>query len=338
MPGLFVVTCMIPLQMTSGDLIADRRAAYAEALFPDDPQAAADLLRQTLDLVPLWVAGWFRLGEMLGPLDAEAAATAFARALDLDPEDRLGAGLMCDTLRARSLADTMPSAFVETLFDQYAAGFDTALVARLDYRAPQLLRAGLRGRFDRVLDLGCGTGLMGAELRGMAGYLEGWDISGEMLREASAKGIYDRLEKRDLSALSGQSVIAFMGASDIIPGLKDAVPAFKSYKEIADQIGQSRMIFGQRVDAVIGDGMIFAEYNRQLRDQAGGLMFDPNQDVTFQATFAPSDYGMYFRSEALTADFNRCHAEAVADGSLAAINRAWADRYRDTLGDQYLGH
>ncbi|KUP91733.1 type 2 periplasmic-binding domain-containing protein [Tritonibacter horizontis] len=142
----------------------------------------------------------------------------------------------------------------------------------------------------------------------------------------------------DLSALSGQSVIAFMGASDIIPGLKDAVPAFKSYKEIADQIGQSRMIFGQRVDAVIGDGMIFAEYNRQLRDQAGELMFDPNQDVTFQAIFAPSDYGMYFRSEALTADFNRCHAEAVADGSLAAINRAWADRYRDTLGDQYLGH
>lgn len=228
MPGLFVVTCMIPLQMTSGDLIADRRAAYAEALFPDDPQAAADLLRQTLDLVPLWVAGWFRLGEMLGPLDAEAAAAAFARALDLDPEDRLGAGLMCDTLRARSLADTMPSAFVETLFDQYAAGFDTALVDRLDYRAPQLLRAGLRGRFDRVLDLGCGTGLMGAELRGMAGYLEGWDISGEMLREAAAKGIYDRLEKRDLSALSpapagwdliaAADVFAYLGALERITG------------------------------------------------------------------------------------------------------------------------
>jgi len=141
----------------------------------------------------------------------------------------------------------------------------------------------------------------------------------------------------DLSALSGQSVIAFMGASEIIPGLQDAVPSFKSYKEIADQIGQSRMIFGHRVDAVIGDGMIFAEYNRQLREQAD-LMFDPNQDVTFQAIFAPSDYGMNFRTEALTEDFNRCYGEAKAYGTLDAINQKWAERYRDTLGTQYLGY
>ena len=141
----------------------------------------------------------------------------------------------------------------------------------------------------------------------------------------------------ELAALSGKSVIAFMGASEIIPGLKAAVPSFQSYKEIADQIGQSRMIFGHRVDAVIGDGMIFAEYNRQLREQSD-LMFDPNQDVTFQAIFAPSDYGMNFRSEALTADFNRCYAEAKADGSLDAINRKWADRFRETLGTQYLGY
>lgn len=142
----------------------------------------------------------------------------------------------------------------------------------------------------------------------------------------------------DLGALSGQSVIAFMGASEILPGLKDAVPSFKSYKEVADQIGQSRMIFGKRVNAVIGDGMIFAEYNRQLRDQADDLMFDPNQGVTFQAIFAPSDYGMNFRSEALTADFNRCYSEASADGTIDAINKKWADQYRDTLGTQYLGH
>jgi len=142
----------------------------------------------------------------------------------------------------------------------------------------------------------------------------------------------------DLAALAGHSVIAFMGASDILPGLKDAVPSFKSYKEIADQIGQSRMIFGKRVDAVVGDGMIFAEYNRQLREQSGDLMFDPNQSVTFQAIFAPSDYAMNFRDAALAEDFNRCYAEAMADGSIDAINKAWAERYRDTLGTQYLGH
>lgn len=219
---------MIPLQMTSGDLIADRRAAYAEALLPEDPAAAADLFRQALDLAPLWVAGWFRLGEILRDHDTEGAAQAFGHALALDPQDRLGAALMRDTLRDRSLADTMPTAFVETLFDQYAAGFDAALVDRLDYRAPQLLRAGITGRFNRVLDLGCGTGLMGAELRPLAVMLEGWDISSEMLREAKAKAHYDRLEKRDLSALAPVSdqwdlitaadVFAYLGALERIVG------------------------------------------------------------------------------------------------------------------------
>ena len=142
----------------------------------------------------------------------------------------------------------------------------------------------------------------------------------------------------DLAALAGHSVIAFMGASDILPGLKDAASSFKSYKEVADQIGQSRMIFGKRVDAVVGDGMIFAEYNRQLREQSGDLMFAPNQGVTFQAIFEPSSYGMNFRDAQLAEDFNRCFAEADAEGAIEAINSAWAERYRETLGTQYLGH
>ena len=53
---------MIPLQMSSGDLIADRRADYAEALATDEPAAACDLYLQALDLAPDWAAGWYRLG------------------------------------------------------------------------------------------------------------------------------------------------------------------------------------------------------------------------------------------------------------------------------------
>lgn len=214
--------------MTSGDLIADRRAAYAEALLADDPAAAADLYAQALELAPGWVAGWFRRGEILRAHQLEGAAACFAQVLTLDPSDRLGAALMRDTLRERSLADRMPSAFVETLFDQYAAGFDTALVDRLDYRAPQLLRQGLTGSYARALDLGCGTGLMGAELRASVGWLEGWDISNEMLREARGKGLYDALAKQDLSALSpakgdwdlitAADVFAYLGALDRIVG------------------------------------------------------------------------------------------------------------------------
>ncbi|MBD3786963.1 MAG: methyltransferase domain-containing protein [Sphingomonadales bacterium] len=194
---------MTPLQFSSGDLIADRRADYAEGLLAaGEAQAAADLYAQALEIAPAWVAGWYRLGEIRADHGLPGAAEAFEAALALDPADTLGAALRRDLLRARPAADTMPAAFVEALFDQYAAGFDHALVETLDYCAPQLLRAGLAGRFCRALDLGCGTGLMGAELRGVCDWLEGWDISAEMLREAAAKGLYDRLEKADLGALA----------------------------------------------------------------------------------------------------------------------------------------
>ncbi|WBL32778.1 methyltransferase domain-containing protein [Sinirhodobacter sp. HNIBRBA609] len=220
---------MTPLQFSSGDLIADRRAEYAEGLLASgEAAAAADLYLQALEVAPGWVAGWYRLGEIRTEHGLPAAGEAFAEALRLDPADQLGAALRLDLLRGQPLVETMPSAFVETLFDQYADHFDHALVETLNYRAPQLLRAGLEGEFARVLDLGCGTGLMGAELRASARHLEGWDISAEMLREAEAKGVYDRLEKADLSVLApvvdaydlitAADVFAYLGALEQIVG------------------------------------------------------------------------------------------------------------------------
>lgn len=220
---------MTPLQFSSGDLIADRRADYAEGLLAaGEAAAAADLYAQALEVAPGWGAGWYRLGEIRAEHDLPGAAEAFAEALRLDPADVMGAALRLDLLRPRPAAETMPSAFVETLFDQYASHFDASLVGSLDYRGPQLIRAGLGGCHGRVLDLGCGTGLMGAELRPLAGWLEGWDISAEMLREAGAKGIYDRLEKADLSALpvpaerwdlvTAADVFSYLGALERIVG------------------------------------------------------------------------------------------------------------------------
>ena len=57
---------MNPILLSSGDLLADRRASYAEMLLEGgDTHAAADLMRDTLTLAPGWAAGWFRLREML---------------------------------------------------------------------------------------------------------------------------------------------------------------------------------------------------------------------------------------------------------------------------------
>ncbi|MBZ9683085.1 MULTISPECIES: methyltransferase domain-containing protein [unclassified Mesorhizobium] len=199
---------MKPLQTSSGDPNADRRADYAEMLVASgDHAAAAELLLGGLELAPQWAMGWFRLGEMQeasGRLDL--AAQAWRTALKLDPADRQGAALKLQLIGKGPVFMAPPSAFVETLFDHYAETFETMLVGKLDYRLPEVLDAAIRkarpGRFRLALDLGCGTGLMGEKLRPIVDRLEGFDISARMLKKARAKGIYDALTKADLQDFS----------------------------------------------------------------------------------------------------------------------------------------
>ena len=195
---------MKPLQASSGDVLADRRADYAEMLFASGDHApAAELLLSALELAPAWTLGWFRLGEMHEAAgDFNAAARAWETARRLDPDDRAGAGLKLALIGRIPEPDAPPSAFVEALFDQYAASFDESLVGKLGYRVPDLLLDAIQARAGRrfrlALDLGCGTGLMGERLRPVCERLEGFDISAAMLRKARAKRLYDRLEKADL--------------------------------------------------------------------------------------------------------------------------------------------
>jgi predicted TPR repeat methyltransferase len=202
------VTMSAALPQSSGDLIADRRYAMARDFFArGDAAAAADLLAQALEAAPRFVAAWFALGEARAALGlSDAAIAAFQEVCALDPEDRLGAGLHLVRFGAMPAGD-MPAAYVRTLFDQYAARFDTALTEGLAYRGPQILLDGVGAAcaaerrpmaFAATLDLGCGTGLAGAAFRPHVRHLAGVDLSAAMIAAAQTKGIYDRLETGDL--------------------------------------------------------------------------------------------------------------------------------------------
>ena len=198
---------MKPLQLSSGDLLADRRADYAEMLFANgDHAAAAELMLGALELAPEWVLGWFRAGEMQEAAGAlKAAAEAWRMALKLDPDDRAGARLKLELIGRAPASSAPPAAFVEALFDQYAPTFDSSLVEKLKYRVPELLSDAIartgRVRFSQAIDVGCGTGLMGERLRPICDFLDGIDISAAMLKKAEARGVYDRLTKADLQTL-----------------------------------------------------------------------------------------------------------------------------------------
>ncbi|KZS52996.1 putative TPR repeat methyltransferase [Rhizobium sp. BK591] len=211
-------------QLSSGDVIADRRADYARMLEEGgEPDAAAELMEQALELVPAWAAGWYRLATYLEKAGrADAAIEAYRRTLAFDPDDIFGATLKLAILGDVATPDRPPSRYVERLFDDYADRFESALVEKLDYSVPQKLAALIAStgrRYERAVDLGCGTGLLGPEIRGRVDRLEGFDLSQNMLVKAAEKQVYDSLAQADLSLapdLSGLFADAARHRADLV--------------------------------------------------------------------------------------------------------------------------
>ena len=221
--------------LDSYDPIAQRRYLYArEAAEDGDFAAAAEILEQTIELAPYWAPAWFALGEAREKLgDEKGAADAFRGALRLDPSDAQGAGPRI-ALFGKTAASALPPAYVSRLFDDYAPRFDAHLTTGLAYRGPELILAALdrlasTRRFNRAFDLGCGTGLMGAALRGRVEKLVGVDLSPKMIEKARVSGRYDALEVGDVveflssAAAPGADLIV---AADVLVYLGDLDPLF----------------------------------------------------------------------------------------------------------------
>jgi predicted TPR repeat methyltransferase len=102
-----------------------------------------------------------------------------------------------------------PAAYVEKLFDQYADDFEAHLVGQLGYQGHSVLLQHLPAdpavRFERVWDLGCGTGLCGSLIRPRADHLTGVDLSSVMVAKARALGVYDSLHAQELVAFMQQT-------------------------------------------------------------------------------------------------------------------------------------
>ncbi len=92
----------------------------------------------------------------------------------------------------------------QALFDDWASTYDQDLVDDLGYvadaEACRLFMSLVIDRQARILDAGCGTGLVGRRLK-KAGYtnIHGNDYSEKMLDQARATGAYRSLQQHDLT-------------------------------------------------------------------------------------------------------------------------------------------
>jgi predicted TPR repeat methyltransferase len=132
--------------------------------------------------------------------NTDLAAHWLSKALDIEPDNRALRFRMA-VLRGDTPADTPPEV-VASIFDAYAESFDEHLVGALKYHAHEavvaLLRAHSPVASPDILDLGCGTGLVGAALSPPFGRLVGVDLSSAMLERARSRNVYTELHHREL--------------------------------------------------------------------------------------------------------------------------------------------
>ena len=159
--------------------------------------------RQAIALKFDYADAHFNLGTMLKERSRlEEAEASYRQAIAFKP-DYAEAKHQLAALTGET-TKSAPRDYVERLFDNYASKFDTSLVDNLEYKIPKIIAEMIMenhndGSLGSVLDLGCGTGLTGSEIRQFCAYLEGIDLSNSMLEQAKRKNVYDNLIHRDIT-------------------------------------------------------------------------------------------------------------------------------------------
>ena len=133
----------------------------------------------------------------------QAAVAGYQRAMQLGADPELHRYYLAALSPDQALVNA-PVAYVEKLFDEYADDFEAHLVGQLGYQGHSVLLQQLpvepAARFERVWDLGCGTGLCGPLIRPRAAQLVGVDLSSAMVAKSRALGVYDSLHAQELVA------------------------------------------------------------------------------------------------------------------------------------------
>jgi predicted TPR repeat methyltransferase len=180
---------------------------------------------------------WSERGSLMRELHRyDEAARCFEKALALGADPELN-GYYLASVRGGDAPTAPPRRYVEALFDDYAADFQSHVVENLGYRGFEVLLKPLLDagkRCGHALDLGCGTGLCGALIAPIADTIDGVDVSGAMLDQARNLGVYRELIHADLGE--------FLAATALRPDLILAADVFIYVGELASVFRSARRI------------------------------------------------------------------------------------------------
>ena len=225
--------------------------------------------KKALEIEPYYAEAYYNLGLALQDKNnLEAAKFNYLKALEIEPsyaeahynlgiiflnEGENANAIMClkntlvfkkDSAEARHLINALtgnttnapPTGYVEKLFDHYAGNFEKSLIDKLDYQTPRMLTEIIRehsqSSLGSVLDLGCGTGLIGKEIGKYCSNLHGVDLSKPMLDQAKKKNIYDKLSHYNLADFLSTETLNFdyFIAADVFVYIGELLEIFRLIK------------------------------------------------------------------------------------------------------------
>lgn len=212
-------------------------SALAQLRLGETLATRLDRLQVSLAATPDAVTLLHQAARLQVRLDRRAdALISYRRMLALDPGHAEARHMVA--VLAGEAPEKANEAYVAALFDAFADSFDEKLVGWLDYRAPQQVAAAVRAALGdgkmaaRAVDLGCGTGLLAPELRGLVKHLDGIDLSPKMVEKARARRLYDTLTVGEIVAElhrhpAGYDLVA---AADVLSYFGDLRPLFEAVK------------------------------------------------------------------------------------------------------------
>lgn len=140
-----------------------------------------------------------------------------------------------------------PSSYIADLFDSFSSHFEERLLVDLEYRTPWNLKNLLLAESHRdvqypdLLDLGCGTGLVGQVFQDITTFRLGVDLSPGMVEVAREKNLYDQLVVAE--------IVDFLAHGDT---LFDVIVA----ADVLIYVGDLELIFPAIAKRLAGNGRI----------------------------------------------------------------------------------
>lgn len=269
--------------------------SYAEACF-----------ERVLELNPNSLKAMDTLGDIYRREGkVKEALAVFRKRLSITPDD--GHTQHMVAMLAGEQTARAPADYVSRTFDVYADNFDEHLTQVLGYQTPQQLKQALEAyaptgeaRWD-VLDLGCGTGLVGEALAPWARHMVGVDLSAKMLDKARAREVYQTLTCADL-------LTVMRGAADASQDLIVAGDVFVYLGQLDEIVAESkRVLRPQGLLAFSVEVLKDADDAAEYRLQTSGRY---SQSLTYLDKLASSNAFNVLVSESVT--LRTEHQQAIA--------------------------